>query len=93
MTGSDRHCLRVLVAGRVQGVSFRAFTRQQALARGVSGWAKNLADGRVEAMLEGRSEDLEALLRALRRGPIHARVDDLQSEPVQPRGFSDFTIG
>ncbi|GIK29834.1 MAG: acylphosphatase [Chloroflexi bacterium] len=67
--------LHAKVTGRVQGVSFRYYTTQQALALGLSGWVMNLPDGRtVEVIAEGPRKDLQALLDWLRHGPSGARV-------------------
>lgn len=80
----------VLVTGRVQGVGYRAFVRRHALDLGLSGQVENLADGRVEVVVEGPRLDLEHLLMHLRRGPVHATVDGLDvawSEPVGLDGF------
>ncbi|MCB9556665.1 MAG: acylphosphatase [Deltaproteobacteria bacterium] len=67
--------LRIAISGRVQGVYFRASTRHQALRLGLSGWAKNLADGTVEVCAEGETEALNALFRWCQQGPASARVD------------------
>lgn len=64
-----------LVSGRVQGVFFRAYTCEKARELGVLGWVKNLPDGRVEAMIEGESGDVDRLLIDLKKGPPYARVD------------------
>lgn len=66
---------RIVVSGRVQGVMFRESMRRQAEAHGVSGWVRNLPDGRVEAILEGDEPDVDALIEWSRRGPSRARVD------------------
>lgn len=76
-------CVRCLVAGRVQGVSFRASTREKAMELGVRGWVRNLPDGRVEALLQGEAEAVEALKKWLWRGPTLAQVVDVQSERVE----------
>jgi acylphosphatase len=60
---------RFFVSGRVQGVGFRASARQQALALGLNGYARNLADGRVEAFAQGDPEDIESFARWLQRMP------------------------
>ena len=70
----DRVRRRVVVGGRVQGVFFRDSTRREAQQRGVSGWARNLPDGRVEVVLEGGPDEVAAVLSWLRDGPPHARV-------------------
>jgi acylphosphatase len=81
---------RFLVEGRVQGVFFRASTREQALALGVAGHARNLDDGRVEVLASGNAEALDALEQWLWQGPPAAEVtavdrEDLPEEEL--RGF------
>lgn len=70
--------VRVLVSGRVQGVFFRESTRREAEGLGVAGWVRNLPDGRVEALFDGPSDNVEALVAWCRRGPPAAGVDSLQ---------------
>lgn len=84
-------CYRCLVAGRVQGVWFRASTREQALKLGLSGYAMNLNDGRVEVLACGEAEALEALQKWLWQGPSAAKVDEVVCEPsdtTPPAGFT-----
>ena len=66
---------RFLVSGRVQGVFFRASTREQARQLGLRGHARNLPDGRVEVLAVGEADAVDALARWLRHGPPRARVD------------------
>lgn len=68
---------RFLVRGKVQGVWFRASTREVALRLGLRGYARNLADGRVEVLASGDALALESLASWLRQGPPLARVDAL----------------
>ena len=84
---------RFLVSGRVQGVFYRASAREQALALGLSGYAKNLPDGRVEVVASGTGAALEALERWLWRGPSAARVDDVQREPCEAPDHDGFHTG
>jgi acylphosphatase len=77
---------RVLVSGRVQGVGFRFFVEARAAAEGIHGWVRNLADGRVEALLEGDAESVDRVESALRRGPSAAQVEDVIVELVAPSG-------
>lgn len=81
---------RFLVSGRVQGVFYRASTRERALALGLSGYAKNLPDGRVEVVASGSDADIDALEQWLRQGPPGARVDAVSREACaspDARGF------
>jgi acylphosphatase len=73
---------RFLVSGRVQGVFFRAATRERALALGISGHARNLPDGRVEVLASGSPEALSALADWLEVGPPAARVERVEREEI-----------
>lgn len=77
--------LRAWVSGRVQGVGFRQATVEQAQRLGVSGWVRNLPDGRVEAWLEGEEPHVDALAAWLRKGPPAAAVTrvEIHNEAVQ----------
>jgi acylphosphatase len=77
---------RYLISGHVQGVGFRFFAEAQASVEGVHGYVRNLADGRVEALVEGDQESVERVERALRRGPAGARVESVSVESVPPGG-------
>ena len=83
---------RVLVSGRVQGVNFRATCQWMAARRGVTGWVRNLSDGRVEAVFEGPAGDVQYLLDWVRRGPRLAAVSDVAVQAEQPEGLETFLI-
>ena len=70
----------VLVTGYVQGVFFRHTAAQRAIAGGVTGWVRNLPDGRVEAVSEGEQGELTALVDWCRSGPAHATVERIEVE-------------
>jgi len=70
----------------VQGVGFRFFVREAAQAEGLGGWVRNLADGRVEAEIEGETEALDRVAGKLSRGPAAAWVDRLVVEELPPSG-------
>lgn len=83
----------VLVSGRVQGVYFRDTARREARRRNVRGWVRNLPDGRVEAVFEGRPEDVAALVAWCRHGPPEARVTHVEVRDEPPSGeFVSFEI-
>ncbi len=83
---------RVLVSGRVQGVFFRDTCRRLALAHRVTGWVRNLPDGRVEAVFEGTPEDVQHLVDWSRRGPRLAAVAGITVQAQQPEGLATFQI-
>jgi acylphosphatase len=77
---------RYVIAGRVQGVGFRYYTEDVAQREGVSGYVRNLSDGRVEALIEGDAEALGRVEVALWRGPRGSRVDHIEIEETTPSG-------
>jgi acylphosphatase len=90
-SASGSVCVRCLVSGRVQGVFFRASTREQATALGVSGYARNLSDGAVEVMACGDRAAVDKLRDWLRVGPPQARVTSVSCEAVDPHPYSGFS--
>jgi acylphosphatase len=77
---------RYVISGRVQGVGFRYFTEELAQREGVSGFVRNLPDGRVEAVVEGDVEAVGRVEVALWNGPRGSRVDDIEIEETTPSG-------
>ncbi len=73
------HCF---VSGRVQGVFFRSSTQNEASQLGLTGWVRNLPDGRVEVLAQGDSEAIEQLRSWLEVGPRHASVSDIECIPA-----------
>jgi acylphosphatase len=83
---------RVRVSGRVQGVFFRAWLRQEAEALFVTGWVRNCKDGTLEAQLEGEDQALGQLIKSVRAGPPAARVEAVEIEEASPEGLGSFEI-
>ena len=81
---SDLRAIRAVVAGRVQGVGFRFATREEARRRGVTGWVRNLPDGRVEVMAQGREPVVDGFAAWLAKGPRLATVVDVDVVSVEP---------
>lgn len=83
--------VRVFVSGRVQGVFFRAETEHTATAQQLTGWVRNLEDGRVEVLIEGADADVDKMIAWCKKGPPAARIDrvDIVEEPYTGnlRGF------
>ncbi len=85
--------MHVYVSGRVQGVFFRASTQRAARGLDLKGWVKNLRDGSVEALFEGKEEDVNEMLRWCRKGPPGAAVHHCQAVEEPYTGeFQDFRI-
>ncbi|WP_251330307.1 acylphosphatase [Haloplanus pelagicus] len=89
---SERVRARVFVSGRVQGVYYRANTRDAARARDVDGWVRNLPDGRVEAVFEGTEDAVESMVEWCRTGSPAADVRDVDVTTEQPEGESGFVV-
>ena len=85
--------VRLIVSGTVQGVFFRASTRDQALRLGLGGTVRNLPDGRVEIVAAGPEDKLQQLIAWAKRGPSRARVTDVQIDWEAPHGdWADFQV-
>jgi acylphosphatase len=82
--------VRFFVRGRVQGVFYRASTREQAMALGLSGYARNLEDGRVEVVAIGAPTCIEKLERWLWQGPSSAQVDEVLREACEELDIEGF---
>ncbi len=78
--------VHLIVHGYVQGVGFRYFTQRQALQLGLTGWVRNRRDGTVEVWAEGPRHALDALIRAVRRGPSMSRVRAVNVTWQSPTG-------
>jgi acylphosphatase len=76
---------RFTISGRVQGVGFRWFTKDVADREGVTGWVRNLPDGRVEALVEGDTDAVTRVERSLRMGPRGARIATFRSDDELPQ--------
>jgi acylphosphatase len=83
---------RVIVHGRVQGVFFRDSARQRAQSRGVSGWVRNNPDGTLEAVFEGGSDDVDAMVRFCQQGPRGASVERVEVVEEEPEGLGGFSV-
>lgn len=89
---TDRTRAHVHVSGTVQGVAYRANTRDAARERGVDGWVRNLDDGRVEAVFEGPEDTVEAMVEWCHTGSPAASVEGVEAEYGDPEGEDGFEI-
>ena len=89
---ADRNAVRVHISGHVQGVYFRAWTRNEAGRLGLDGWVRNEHDGSVTALIAGPRQSVDAMIALLHRGPPNAVVSQVsveEADPAQvPTGFS-----
>lgn len=93
MAESAIQAVRMTARGRVQGVGFRFFVRENAARYGVRGWVRNRADGSVEIHAEARRDVLDAFIEIIRDGPRFGRISDLSLEWTEPEGgFVNFDI-
>lgn len=88
----DRTRVHVFVSGDVQGVLFRQAIADKANEQGVTGWVRNLADGRVEAVLEGPRDEVYRVVGLCRAGPKGARVANVQVDREPPKNEKTFKI-
>jgi len=82
--------VRLIIQGRVQGVSYRYWTVAEATARGLDGWVRNRRDGNVEAFLSGPASAVDAMIEACRQGPRAARVMDIDVREETTRADRGF---
>lgn len=82
MTSAEKKAFGWQIHGRVQGVAFRWFTRQQATELGISGWVRNCSDGSVEVEAHGERSALEELKQRLAEGPPAARVERIDENDL-----------
>lgn len=84
---------RILVTGKVQGVFFRDFVRENAIRLGLTGWVRNISEGDVEMVVEGEKEKTLQLVEKLHQGPPAAQVKEVTVNWQAPEGeFSNFSI-
>jgi acylphosphatase len=82
--------VRLMIRGRVQGVSYRYWTVTEATARGLDGWVRNRRDGSVEAFISGPATTVDEMIEACRHGPRAAKVADIDIQPESVRAETGF---
>jgi len=87
-----RKTIKAWVSGKVQGVFYRASAQKQAMLLGIDGYAKNLADGRVEVLAQGEEQGLQEFVRWLHQGPEKSRVAQVETEVVKQQAHIGFMI-
>lgn len=89
MAGQDFKQAHIIVSGRVQGVLFRSNAKKQADNFGLTGWVKNLPDGRVEILAQGGKDNLDKLISWSYQGPFFAKVEKVEVRWENPKEFFD----
>ena len=84
--------VHVRVSGRVQGVYYRAYTRDRAKSLGINGWVRNIPGGGVEAVLEGERRQGGEMLKAMKSGPSGSVVLGMELSEIEAKGYNDFEI-
>jgi acylphosphatase len=89
----SKQCVHLFVRGKVQGVFFRQALKVMAIKNNVTGWVRNLDDGRVEALLEGDIDGVNTIVEWTHGGPANSRVDDVEiKNEVFKDEFTDFEV-
>lgn len=89
---NNKSCMRCYVSGKVQGVWYRASAQEQAEKLGINGWAKNLADGRVEVIACGEPSELDVFFKWLKQGPPLAKVESCSREVLFWKDYPGFEV-
>ena len=84
--------LKIKVTGTVQGVFFRKFVKENADELGVRGYVRNMEDGSVEIVIEGRDERVNEMLARCKKGPSHSEVSEVEVEEIKHQGFDGFKV-
>ncbi len=93
MAGADRSRTHLVIRGLVQGVSYRASARSEALRLGLTGWVRNLPNGDVEAVAEGDPSRVQQFVAWCQRGPEEAQVESVDEKPAPATGeFTTFAV-
>ncbi len=85
-------CLHIHISGKVQGVSFRYYILKEAQRLGIFGWVKNLENGQMEVVAQGKEEELQQLIRLCRKGPPYAEVERVDMEEIPEEKMEGFEI-
>ena len=84
--------IRLFISGTVQGIFFRGFLKEKADELGLKGFARNLDDGRVEVVVEGKDENVNEMVNVCKQGPKHSDVKEVKSEEIKHQGFVGFRV-
>lgn len=92
MPDEETTCLKLRIEGAVQGVGYRAFAASEARRFGLAGWVRNRSDRTVEALVSGRTKDVETFVAACARGPAGGRVTNIDLRKADPPAEAGFYV-
>jgi acylphosphatase len=84
--------IRIYLSGSVQGIFFRKYLEEKANEFGIRGFVRNLEDGRVEVLVEGRDENVNSMLEICKKGNQHTKITDFQIQELKNQGFEGFKV-
>ncbi len=92
MTFCYNVAIKIKISGNVQGVFFRAFVKERAIELGLKGYVKNMPDGSIEIIAQGKQEALEEFIKRCRKGPPLAKIENTEIKKVPDQEFATFSI-
>jgi len=84
--------IRVYLTGSVQGVFFRKFLEEKANELGIRGFVRNLEDGRIEVLIEGKDEEVNTMFEVCKKGNQHTKITNIQIQELKNQGFEGFRV-
>ena len=87
-----KKAIRLFLTGTVQGIFFKQFIKEHAEKNKVSGFLRNLEDGRVEIFIEGNKDNVDQMLNLCKQGPQHAQIRNIEEKPESFQDFKEFKI-
>ncbi len=84
--------IKIFISGIVQGVFFRNFLKENSNELGLKGFARNLDNGKVELVVEGKDEKVNEMVRICKQGPAHSEVRNIETQEIKHQGFNEFKI-
>lgn len=88
----EKRAVKLTISGKVQGVGFRFFVKENAQSLGIKGYVKNLPDGEVEAFFQGSKENVNKMIEMCKKGPLTAEVEDIKVEEKEPQNYENFKV-
>lgn len=84
--------LKIIFTGIVQGIFFRNFIKENAEKLNIKGYTRNLSNGELEMIIEGRDENINEMIKICEKGPIHSEIKNINIQEIKHQGFKEFKI-